>query len=163
MKTLKNKYDEKTDEVNNLKEKIKSLQTEITNIQKEKNISMTLPKENSFNNQLNQININEIKELKETIMRKDNEIKDLKEIKEKVCMNDIIAINFLSPDKKISCGIPCLADDIFAEVEEKFYKKFEKFRDTNNKLLFKGNQILRFKKVKENNIQDGDTIQLITS
>ena len=153
MQTLKNKYNEKTDEVNNLKEKIQSLQTEITNIQKEKN---------GFN-QLNPNNINEIKELKETIMKKDKEIKELKETKEKVCMNDIIVINFLSEDQNINCGIPCLPDDIFVEVEEKFYKKFEKFRDTNNKLLFKGNQILRFKKVKENNIQDGDTIQLITS
>ena len=58
----------------------------------------------------------------------------------------------------IRCGISCLADDTFAEVEEKLYKKFDKFRDTNNVLLFGGNIILRFKKVRENNLHDGDTI-----
>ena len=73
-------------------------------------------------------------------------------------MNDIMVINFLSTDQNIWCGISCLADDTFAEVEEKLYKKFDKLRDTNNVLLFGGNIILRFKKVKENNLHDGDTI-----
>ena len=76
-------------------------------------------------------------------------------------MNEIIVINFVSPEKKIQSGIPCLPDDIFAEVEEKFYQQFNEFRDTNNILLFKGTIILRFKKVRENNIHNGDTIQVV--
>ena len=111
-------------------------------------------------NQLNQMNINEINNLKQIIIQKDKEINELKSkfSKNKVYMDDIMVINFLSTDQNIRCGISCLADDTFAEVEEKLYKKFDKFRDTNNVLLFGGNIILRFKKVRENNLHDGDTI-----
>ena len=73
-------------------------------------------------------------------------------------MDDIMVINFLSTDQNIRSGIPCLPDDTFAEVEEKLYQQFNEFRDTNNVLLFGGNIILRFKKVRENNLHDGDTI-----
>ena len=106
------------------------------------------------------MNINEINNLKQIIIQKDKEINELKSKipNAYVKMNDIMVINFLSTDQNIRCGISCLADDTFAEVEEKLYKKFDKFRDTNNVLLFGGNIILRFKKVRENNIHNGDTI-----
>ena len=81
--------------------------------------------------------------------------------KHNVDMDDIMVINFLSTDQNIRSGIPCLPDDTFAEVEEKLYQQFNEFRDTNNILLFKGTTILRFKKVRENNIHDGDTIQIV--
>jgi len=106
------------------------------------------------------MNMNEINNLKQIIVQKDKEINELKSKipKRNVNMDDIMVINFLSTDQNIRCGISCLADDTFAEVEEKLYKKFDKFRDTNNVLLFGGNIILRFKKVRENNLHDGDTI-----
>ena len=106
------------------------------------------------------MNINEINNLKQIIIQKDKEINELKSKipKRNVNMDEIMVINFLSTDQNIRCGISCLADDTFAEVEEKLYKKFDKFRDTNNVLLFGGNIILRFKKVRENNLHDGDTI-----
>ena len=78
-------------------------------------------------------------------------------------MNEIIVINFVSPEKKIQTGIPCLPDDIFAEVEEKFYQQFNEFRNENNKLLSNGKRILRFKKVRENNIHNGDIVQIFKS
>ena len=106
------------------------------------------------------MNINEINNLKQIIIQKDKEINELKSKipKSNVNMDEIMVINFLSTDQNIRCSISCLADDTFAEVEEKLYKKFDKFRDTNNVLLFGGNIILRFKKVRENNLHDGDTI-----
>ena len=109
------------------------------------------------------MNINEINNLRQIIIQKDKEINELKSQlpKHNLSMNDIMVINFLSTDQNIRCGISCLADDTFAEVEEKLYKKFNEFRDTNNILLFGGNTILRFKKVRENNIHDGDTIQIV--
>jgi len=111
-------------------------------------------------NQFNQMNINEINNLKNIIIQKDKEINELKSKlpKHNLSMSDIMVINFLSTDQNIRCGIPCLADDTFAEVEEKLYQQFNEFRNTNNILLFGGNTILRFKKVKENNIHNGDTI-----
>ena len=87
---------------------------------------------NIQNNQNNQINNNELKNLIDEIINlkyqlniKDNEIKEIKNsinIKEepKYDINDIIVINFSSFD--VNYGIKCLANDIFAEVEEKFYK-----------------------------------------
>ena len=113
------------------------------------------------------MNINEINNLRQIIIQKDNKINELNskinELKSKIPkrnidMDDIIVINFLSTDQNIRCGISCLADDTFAEVEEKLYQQFNEFRDTNNILLFKGTTILRFKKVRENNIHNGDTI-----
>ena len=80
------------------------------------------------------MNINEINNLKQIIIQKDKEINELKSKipKRNIDMDDIMVINFLSTDQNIRCGISCLADDTFAEVEEKLYKKFDKFRDTNN-------------------------------
>jgi len=73
-------------------------------------------------------------------------------------MNDIMVIHFLSKDQNIKYDIRCLADNTIAEVEEKFYQYYNKLRNTNNILLFGNKIILRFKKVRENNIHNGDTI-----
>ena len=94
-------------------------------------------------------------------MQKDNKIKEL-ELKlqknEKIYRNDIIVINFMSTDQAINTGIACTADDTFAEVEEKLYQMYNEYRNTNNILLHDGDVILRFKKIKENKIKNGDKI-----
>ena len=69
-----------------------------------------------------------------------------------------MVINFVSTD--IHYGIKCLPNDIFAEIEEKLYKKFDDLRDTNNMFTVNARPILRFKKLSENNIKDGELIQL---
>ena len=173
-------YNDLLQQLNNEKLKTKNLEEEIQKLKNKlnelKNNNNTLINENnnlkqilgnvSQLNQMNQnnlININEINDLKQILIQKDKEINELKlKIpRHNLSMNDIMVINFLSTDQNIRCGISCLADDTFAEVEEKLYKKFNEFRDTNNILLFGGNTILRFKKVRENNIHDGDTIQIV--
>ena len=161
---LKNKKLE--EEIQRLKNKINELKNNNNNLMNENNsLKQRLRNLNQLNqmNQFNQMHIYEINNLRQIIIQKDKEINELKSKipNSKVYMNDIMVINFLSIDQNIRCGISCLADDTFAEVEEKLYKKFNEFRDTNNILLFKGNIILRFKKVKENNIHDGDTIQIV--
>ena len=52
-------------------------------------------------------------------------------------------------------------DRNISEVEEKLYQRYEEYRETNNNFITKGKIILRFKKICENNIQDGDKIELI--
>ena len=172
---LKNKKLE--DEIQKLKNisqnqlnKLNILKNNITNLQNENNNLRQRLSNSNQSNQSNQMNINEINNLRQIIIQKDNKINELNskinELKSKipnrnVNMDDIMVVNFLSTDQNIRCGISCLADDTFAEVEEKLYKKFNEFRNTNNILLFGGNTILRFKKVKENNIHDGDTIQIV--
>ena len=87
--------------------------------------------------------INEINNLKQIIIQKDKEINELKlKIpKHNVNMNDIMVINFLSTDQVIRCGIPCLPDDTFAEIEEKLYQQFGEYRNTNNTLINENNNL----------------------
>ena len=158
---LKNKKLE--DEIQRLKNKLNELKNNNNIlINENNNLKLKLGNSNQLNqiNQFNQMNIKEINNLRQIIIQKDKEINELK-LKipnEYVKMKNIMVINFLSTDQNIRCGIPCLADDTIAEVEEKLYQQFNEFRNTNNILLFGGNIILRFKKVRENNIHNGDTI-----
>ena len=57
--------------------------------------------------------------------------------------------------------IRCSANDTFAEIEEKLYKKHNDFRNTNNHHICNGRNILRFKTLIENKIKDEDVV-LIT-
>ena len=75
--------------------------------------------------------------------------------------DDILFVHFISMDQKVNCPIKCLSTDTFAEVEEKLYQKYEEYRETNNNFIAKGKVVLRFKKICENNIKDGDKIQLL--
>ena len=150
--TLKKELDKYKNENNKLKDELTKSNKIISNIQN------------------NQINNNELKKLKDEITNlknqlniKNNEIKEIKNninIKDepKYNINDIIVINFISAE--VNYGIKCLADETFAEVEEKLYKRYDNLRETNNMFTVNAKPILRFKKIKENNIKDGDIIQL---
>ncbi len=113
---------------------------------------------------------NEIKDLKYQLLQKDNEIKDLKlksqsnskQTKEKFDMDEIMIVYFQTQDQEINhVGIKCLPSDTFAEVEEKIYKKFDNYRNTNNTPICNGRIVLRFKTLSENNIKDENVVQLI--
>ena len=103
--------------------------------------------------------INELKEFFEDDIFKFKglEVDDMKNF---VDYNNIMVINFVSGDGIINQGIKCLKTETFAEVEEKLYKLYEKYRSTNNIFLHGGNTILRFKTIEENNIRDNDKVQL---
>ena len=160
IKRIKNEENKLKLENKKLKEDLYKLNKIISQMQKQK--------------QNNNIDNNEIKKLKNEIIilnnklnTKDNEINDLKnKIKnnavkrQKVDMEDIMVINFISTDSTVYCGIKCLPTDIFAEVEEKLYQKYDDLRNTNNTFTANARPILRFKKISENNIKDGDIIQL---
>ena len=114
-------------------------------------------------------NLNEINTLKKIILQKDDEILNLKlkikniESFSKTTFNndDIISVHFISSDQNINCPIKCLRKDTFAEVEEKLYQKYQILRETNNNFHLNGKVIIKFKKIIENNISDGDKIELI--
>ena len=157
----KNENEKLKDKINKLKNDNEKLNNEL--IKANKIISNF---NNSQNNQ--QGNNNIINNLNQLITIKDKEINDLKNqlnnignIQKPFNSDDILYIHFISLDQKINNVIKCLKTDTFAEVEEKLYQKYEEYRETNNNFLFKGKKILRFKKICENNIQDGDKIQLI--
>ena len=127
------------------------------------NINMQNSIVNNNNNEIKNLK-NEIINLKNQLNLKDNEIKNLRlKINGKTVynINDIIVIHFISGDFSINKRIKCLADETFAEAEERLYQIYDEYRNTNNIFLLKGNQILRFKKIKENKIHDGDQVQLV--
>ncbi len=127
--------------------------------------------QNQHNAEIKNITNNEIKKLKDEINQKENQINKLKiELqkeknktnKKMIDYNDMIAINFISTDQKINkFPISCVKTDRFAEIEEKLYQEFEEFRETNNTFIVNGSTVLRFKKMSENNIKNGDIIELI--
>ena len=132
----------------------------------------------------NNTNNNEIMNLKYQISQKDIEIRDLKyqllqkdkdneilklksqsnnqQNKQVLNMDEIMIVYFQTQDQEINhVGIKCLPSDTFAEVEEKIYKKFDNYRNTNNTPICNGKTVLRFKTLSENNIKYENVVQLI--
>ena len=157
----------------NLKNEIKKLNSQLQYYINENhnlklnNNQMNINMQNNINNEINNLK-KEIINLKNQLYLKDNEIiklkneiLNLKNNGKNVNLNDILVIHFVSGDFKINKGIKCLPDETFAEAEERLYKIYDEYRNTNNMFLFNGNQILRFKKIKENKIHDGDQVQLV--
>ena len=107
-------------------------------------------------------------DLKNDIQIKDNLIKELQQridnlVNNKpkmVDFNQIRVVQFVSNDHSLICGINCLLSDTFAEVEEKLYKIYPEYRETNNSFQVDGRNILRFKTIAENNIQTGHFVQI---
>ena len=166
----------------NLLNEINRLKIELNKyIIENENLKYNLIKANQINEsqQRNQINYsnnqiiiqnlqNENINLKNQLNLKTNEINQLKlkiqnnkKEDELVNINDIMVINFISTDNSVHCGIKCLPTYTFAKVEEELYQFYDNLRNTNNAFIVKGNAILRFKTIKENNIHNGDIVQLI--
>ena len=161
LNTYKNENINLKNKINQLKIDNDKLNTEL--IKANKIIS-------NFNNIQNnqQGNNNIINNLNEMIKMKDDIINDLKNKLQNsgndnklFNFNDILIVHFISQDQKINHAIKCLKTDTFAEVEEKLYQQYEEYRETNNNFITKGKIVLRFKKICENNIKDGDKIQLV--
>ena len=147
-----------------LKNKIKIISDENKKLNQEITKLNKIISNYSQNNQ--QGNNNTINNLNEIIKTKEKEINELKLQIQKnnektVNFDDILYVHFISIDQTINCAIKCLKTDTFAEVEEKLYQKYEKYRETNNNFITKGKVVLRFKKIFENNIKDGDKVELI--
>jgi hypothetical protein len=162
-------------EINRLKAKLEQYKIENANLKSNLDRANQI-NENLQRNQINYSNYqiliqnlqNENNNLKTQLIIKDNEINQLKlKIKnnkkedEYVNINDIMVVNFISTDNSVHCGIKCMPSYTFAKVEEELYQFYDNLRNTNNAFIVKGRPILRFKKICENNIKNGDIVQLI--
>ena len=131
---------------------------------------------NNLQNQLNNNNSSNIQSYQNIINQKDKELKNLKselnnlkleleniksQNKKYVDMNKIMTVNFISMDQHIHFAIPCIGTDTFAEVEEKLYKKFPEYRETNNNFIANGEPVLRFKTIAQNKIGSGFPVTMI--
>ena len=127
----------------------------------------------------NQINLsknienNNIKDLNYALTMKDNIINQLKQQlenlnnntgnypKKQINIEDMRCVNFITTDQSLFYAVSCSGQDTFAEVEEKLYKEYPEYRETNNTFLANGNQVLRFKTISENKIGSGLPVTLI--
>jgi len=82
-------------------------------------------------------------------------------INNSININDIMSVNFISMDQNIHYSVGCLKTNTFAEVEEKLYKQYPQYRETNNNFLSNGTFVKRFKTIAENNIGNGLPVTLI--
>jgi hypothetical protein len=75
--------------------------------------------------------------------------------------DNIISIGFMSVNQKIQNYNRAYKDtEIFARVEQELYDEYPEFKEKETYLMNKANKIKRFKTLKENNIRNGDVIQV---
>ena len=156
-----------SNEINNLKNEL-SKAKKIIEQQK-----LTIDElQNKLNNNtiiINNLN-NDINNYKNIIIQKDVELNNLRaqfnnnninNLQNKVYFNDIMCVNFISSDQNVHYAATCLKTNTFAEVEEKLYKQYPQYRETNNNFIANGKLVLRFKTIGENNIGNGKPVTLI--
>ena len=162
-----NSYSSKDDEIKNLKEElnktkkiVEEQKMKIKELEKEINCANDNMAEivQSLQNEIDKRD-QEIYKLKKDLENKNinNNIKQELTIKE----SDMATVYFTSSDQRINFAIPCVKYNTFAEVEEKLYKEYPEFRETNNIFIANGNQVLRFKTIEDNKIGNGKPVMLI--
>ena len=114
---------------------------------------------NGINIGMNNLNMNMMNNM--NLMNNMNMQGNFSNNNELVNFNNIIVIQFTSTDQKIQRGIKCLPSHKFVEVEEKLYQIYPEYRTTNNSFVTEGRPIIRFQTIAENNIKDGQVVQLI--
>ena len=122
---------------------------------------------NNYNNTI--INLrNDINNYKYIIEQKNIELNNLKSqlnnnnnIPNNFTFNDIVSVNFISMDQTVHFSVGCVKNTIFAEVEEKLYKQYPQYRETNNNFIANGTTVLRFKTIAENKIGNGLPVTLV--
>ena len=154
-------------------EKDKNKLLEIKIIELKKDLDNEIKKFNDFKKELDEKSLfqkkleNETKEVLNSIIEKDNKIKELKiklsrfpfmlEEGEK-----LMSIIFTSGDQNFHTSIICKNTDKFNKIEDLLYEKYPKYTETENYFIFNGNKINRNKTLEQNNIKDNAIIILNT-
>ena len=148
------------DEINKLKNELTKANKVIE--QQKLTINELQNKLNNYNNTINNLNND-----RNIISKKYIELNNYKSQlnnnipNNNVNFNDMMSVNFISSDQIVHYAATCLKTNTFAEVEEKLYKQYPKYRETNNTFLANGMQVLRFKTIAENKIGSGYPVTLI--
>jgi flagellar biosynthesis/type III secretory pathway chaperone len=73
----------------------------------------------------------------------------------------IIGIGFTSVNQQIQYFSRAYKDtEIVSRVEEELYNEYPEFKEKDTYLMVRANKIKRFKTLRENNIRNGDIIQV---
>ena len=160
-----NKQLSNSDEINYLKNEltkakkiIEQQKLTINDLQNKLNNNTTIINNlnNTITNYQNIINQKEV-ELNNFRSQLNNNIN----IQKNVNFDDIMCVNFISSDQNVHYAASCLKTNTFAEIEEKLYKQYPQYRETNNSFIANGTQVLRFKTIAENKIGNGLPVTLI--
>ena len=152
--------------INDIKDaEIEKLRSELANahkiIEQQKitinNLQIELNKHQNNNSLQNIINQKEIEINNLKLQLKNNNIQQRKLVN----YDDIMIVNFISTDSKVHFAVKCVKNNTFAEIEEKLYREYPEYRETNNIFLANGKEILRFKTVEDNDIGNGLPVTLI--
>ena len=152
------------DEINKLKNELTKANKVIE--QQKLTIKESQNKLNNYDNTINNLN-NDINNYRNIISKKDIELNNYKSQlnnnipNNNVNFNDIMCVNFISSDQNVHFAVSCLKTNTFAEIEEKLYKEYPQYRETNNNFLANGTEVLRFKTIAENKIGEGLPVTLI--
>ena len=168
----KEKKEEKFIKSNNNNNEINNLKNELSKANKViEQQKLTINElQNKLNNCITIINNlnNDINNYKKIIVQKDLELNNNFKSQlnnnihnNNINFNDIMCVNFISSDQSVHYAAPCLKTNTFAEIEEKLYKQYPKYRETNNNFIANGTQVLRFKTIDENKIGNGLPVTLI--
>ena len=147
-KDAKNKLNKQLEEAN---KKIRDLSDQLTNL-------------NASNQK------NKIIELQNTIDMKNKEISELyvrinnnnnNNGVKFMTGDNIIGIGFMSVNQEIQHFNRAYKDtEIMARIEEDLYNEYPEFKEKDTYLMHNANKIKRFKTLKENNVKNGDIIQV---
>ena len=148
IKELKNQLNK----ANKIIEKQKSTINELQNKLNSYNTNI-----NNYQNIINQKDL----ELNNLRMQLNNMNNNIQSNKVFIDSNDNMTVNFISSDQNVHFAVSCLKTNTFAEVEEKLYKQYPQYRETNNSFLAHGSQVLRFKTIAENKIGNGLPVTLV--
>ena len=157
-------------EINELKDKLNKANKII-----EKQRSQIEDLKNQINSYKN-IDLNKINSLQNEINDKNNQLNQLRQQLQNINLNtnqnnksknndgDTFfanrCVSFITTDSSLFYAVPCDGNSTFAEVEEKLYKEYPEYRETNT-FLANGIEILRFKTVNDNKIGTGKPVILI--
>ena len=132
-----NKYkdlsNQKDKEINDLKIQLQNKEKNIESLNTL--ISEKIDELNNFKNNFNRNNDNLVSNLNQGEM--------------------VISALFTSSDKKITYSIACKNTTPFVKLEEKLYKEYPEYKNTENYFLYNGNRVRRFKTIEENQIESG--------
>ena len=157
MKNIKNnseQIDKLKEDLNEAKKIIEQQKLTIIDLQNKLNSNNNII--NNYQNIINQNNIelNNLRLQLNNISIKNNNTNTIGK-------NETVVVNFILSDKNANYAIAAEKNNIFAEIEEKLYKQYPQFRETNNFFIANGAPILRFKTIGQNNIMSGTPVTLL--
>ena len=161
---------------NRLNKQIKKLEKELS-IEKDSKNKLNIKLEeankqisdltNQLLNNLNSIQSNKIIELQKIIDMKNQEISQYMRINNNsngvnfMPGDKIFGIGFESVNQKIKNYIRAYKDtEIISRIEEELYNEYPEFKEKETYLMLNANKMKRFKSLKENNVKNGDVIQV---